>query len=643
MFPLIFFVLISSVYTDEQQQQQQRIIRTTEKLPVHSEIINLRRLFFPNQTTNSLTADFTLAKRDEYPYMFFLINHSSRGILTIRKEIDRDDLCRKRRCRCDTWCDLELEIFINNEQFNIELLTIRILDINDHRPQFSTDEVNLTIVENAPINAMTKLEPAIDYDEGTNSLVGYSLISSSNLPFSLRYDLKRGDLSLVINDNLDREHISSYRFQILAFDGDNQTGVLNVFVTIDDVNDCPPKFDQKIYHLKNITENLPFGSIIFRVHATDADIGINGELTYHLINEQTCFEIDQHTGDIRVQCLLDYETKTTYQIEVEARDSGEGSKTDFCTVNIHLIDENDNYPIIDYYPNDFRIESNAIQIYLIESTLINTLILSFSINDRDSGENGRVTWKLDRTTSIPFELKRLTETTGELRTKSLLDREYTSEYLFAIEATDHGRIQIRTARLNIRVIVLDENDNRPKFRSTNQEIQISEHVKIVSDEGYEVYRIEAEDFDEGRNGEIYYSIISPDNKYFRIDSSTGMIHALKEFSRRDQEIYSLTIKARDKGSPSLAAQTNLTFRIISRNEYRPECSIENNQTGLSLKENSRLGTILTRIICIDYDQDIFNGQMNVIPTWKWTQEYTFNRTTHTSIPFEISLNSSDVR
>ena len=94
--------------------------------------------------------------------MYFLINHSSRGILTIRKEIDRDELCRIRRCRCDTWCDLELEIIINSEQFNIELITIRIIDRNDHKPMFSNDQLNLTIVENAQIGAMIKLESAID-------------------------------------------------------------------------------------------------------------------------------------------------------------------------------------------------------------------------------------------------------------------------------------------------------------------------------------------------------------------------------------------------------------------------------------------------------------------------------------------------
>jgi hypothetical protein len=155
-----------------QQQDTHLIIRTIEKLPVHTEVINLRRLLFKKHLSDSINADFSLAKRDEFPYMYFLINHSSRGILTIRKEIDRDELCRLRRCRCDTWCDLELEILINSEQFNIELITIRILDRNDNKPIFINDQVNLTIVENAQIGAMIKLESAMDHDQGQNSIIG---------------------------------------------------------------------------------------------------------------------------------------------------------------------------------------------------------------------------------------------------------------------------------------------------------------------------------------------------------------------------------------------------------------------------------------------------------------------------------------
>ena len=181
-FLILLFILIMPFSCSSQQHDEQFIIRTIEKLPVHTEVFNLRRLLLAKHVTENIHADFSLAKRDDFPYMYFLINHSSRGILTIRKEIDRDELCRLRRCRCDTWCDLELEIIITSEQISIELLTIRVIDRNDHKPTFLNNQLNLTIVENAPIGAVIKLESAIDHDQGQNSIIGKDSLS---LTFSL--------------------------------------------------------------------------------------------------------------------------------------------------------------------------------------------------------------------------------------------------------------------------------------------------------------------------------------------------------------------------------------------------------------------------------------------------------------------------
>jgi hypothetical protein len=310
------------------------------------------------------------------------------------------------------------------------------------------------------------------------------------------------------------------------------------------------------------------------------------------------------------------------------------------------MDENDNFPIIDYYPNDIQIDSNTIRIFLSESLPINSLILSLTIIDRDSNDNGRVAWKLDQLSTIPFELIRLTENTGELRTKNLLDREYISEYYFSLEANDYGRPKSKSSRLNIHIIILDENDNKPKFRQENIQITISEHVKINHQNGYEVYHIQAEDFDQGRNGEIIYSILNKNNNNnpFEIDSKTGIIRALVEFDRKQQDIYILNIQARDKGLPSLSSETTITFTIIPQNEYSPKCIIENNNTLLSIMENSKKGLILSRILCYDDDKDRLNGQMSVYTRW-WPDENQENKT-KSNIPFEIiteKLNSSEVR
>ena len=161
--------------------------------------------------------------------------------------------------------------------------------------------------------------------------LGYSLISAHPLPFSLRYDLTRADLSLIVDESLDRETIAAYQFDIVAFDGDNQTGLLHVDVLVGDVNDSPPKFPQSIFRLSNISEHTPIDSVLVRLHADDADVGVNAQLSYHLLTDDACFLLDEFTGELRLQCLLDYEVKNVYQLTIEARDAGEGSKSDLCT------------------------------------------------------------------------------------------------------------------------------------------------------------------------------------------------------------------------------------------------------------------------------------------------------------------------
>ena len=218
------------------------------------------------------------------------------------------------------------------------------------------------------------------------------------------------------------------------------------------------------------------------------------------------------------------------------------------SVAIYLADENDNAPIIDIYPNDFSTSLNRVTIALNESLPINSLVLSLSITDRDAGDNGRVTWKLDRSSySFPFELVRLTETTGELRTRQTLDREYISEYQVILEAIDHGRPNSKSSRLNLTILILDENDNAPIFRQSNLNVSISEHVKVHPSTGYDIVQVHADDYDQGLNGQVIYSMVNPQKDLFHIDPHTGIIRALAEFDRQQKETYVLQIEARDQG------------------------------------------------------------------------------------------------
>ena len=312
-------------------------------------------------------------------------------------------------------------------------------------------------------------------------------------------------------------------------------------------------------------------------------------------------------------------------------------------------------------------ENETLIISLSESIPLHSLILSFSIIDRDAGENARLTWKLHRTSSsLPFELVRMTENTGELRTKALLDRESQSDFQFVLEAYDHGRPRSRSTRLPIRIVLIDENDHPPRFSSSSLHATISEHVLFNDTQGYEIYRLHADDLDQGINAKILYSIVESNIEHlFQIDPQTGIIRAMKAFDRQERSIYSFHVEARDQGDkntevffrrlllllhdltyrfssfsghPSLSTQTQLTFTIIPRNEFSPRCE---KNVSWTIDENTPEGTIIGLLLCSDDDHDDPNRKMNVHARWSIDS----NRTNFT-VPFQIltrKYNESRVR
>ena len=242
---------------------------------------------------------------------------------------------------------------------------------------------------------------------------------------------------------------------------------------------------------------------------------------------------------------------------------------------IDLIDENDHSPLIDFYPNDLPMANDTLLITISEATPLQSLLLSFSIIDRDAGDNARLTWKLHRTSLLPFELIRLTENTGELRTKALLDRETQSEYQFVLDASDQGRPRPRSTRLPIRIVLSDENDHPPRFASSSLHATISEHVLFNGSQGYEVYRLHADDLDQGANAKILYSIVEPQlDQIFRIEEQTGILRAMKPFDREEQTIYSFHVEARDQGD---STKRFLRFsRVVSLTQVTRRCPHEPN-------------------------------------------------------------------
>lgn len=149
-------------------------------------------------------------------------------------------------------------------------VSITVNDVNDHAPEFPKKKTVLKIPEHTAVGTRFSLDPATDADKDQLTTQGYT-IREGNVGQTFRLETRRGAnkvlyLDLVVNGLLDREKRSSYTLVIEGFDGGSpkRIGSMTLEVTVTDINDNAPVFNQSRYHAI-ISESLPQGSSILQV------------------------------------------------------------------------------------------------------------------------------------------------------------------------------------------------------------------------------------------------------------------------------------------------------------------------------------------------------------------------------------------
>jgi hypothetical protein len=270
---------------------------------------------------------------------YFTVNTKNGNIL-VNDRIDRELLCPQ-----TTVCVLPLEIVAENP-LNVFHISVVIEDINDNPPHFNQNSIVLQINELAIPGTRFGLESAIDADVGPYSLQSYQL--SSNEHFSLMVMDKveeKNAPELVLEKPLDREKQNSHVLVLTAADGGDPvlTGTTQIQIKVTDANDNPPVFSEDMYKV-SLRENLPPGTSVLKVTATDQDEGINAEITYSFkslgddIGNK--FMLDHQNGEIKSKGPIDFESRSSYTMSMEAKDGG-GMTTE-CKIILEILDENDN-------------------------------------------------------------------------------------------------------------------------------------------------------------------------------------------------------------------------------------------------------------------------------------------------------------
>nr|XP_033783594.1 protocadherin gamma-A4-like [Geotrypetes seraphini] len=515
------------------------------------------------------------------------------GHLVIKEKIDRETICGKQ-----VRCILNVEILVENTM-KIYTSEIEIRDINDNSPSFPNGEIVLEVSELTQQGTRYLLD-ALDPDIGVNSLQSYQL--SSNDYFIL--DVQTGTdgvkhAELVFERSLDREQQAVHHLTLTATDGGDpvRSGTAQIRIVVLDVNDNAPIFNQSLYKV-TVRENVPLGTVVTVLKATDKDQGINAEIgyLYSKITDKAShtFHLDSKTGEISVQRQLDFEELELYEMEVQAKDSGGLSSR--SKVLLQVLDENDNAP---------EIAITSLFSPVAEDSPRGTAIALLNVHDRDSGQNGQVTCSIPE--NLPFRLKKSSGNYYNLVTARTLDREKAADYNITITAKDKGAIPLYTTQ-TIKLEISDKNDNPPVFDHTSYTCYIMEN----NPPGVSVFSAVASDPDCDQNGQITYSVMEGDvqevpiSSYVSINSNDGVIYALRSFDYEQFREIQIQIMAEDRGSPPLSSNITVFLFIQDQNDNSPEILYPSfsteGSTGLELAPRFVHGDFLiTKVVAVDAD------------------------------------------
>ncbi|XP_074530790.1 protocadherin alpha-3-like [Halichoeres trimaculatus] len=532
----------------------------------------------------------------------FQVNEND-GILYVKRRIDREEVCDR-----SSPCLINLKTVLENP-LEIHYVAVEILDINDHAPVFPEKEKTLEISESALPGARFQLQAARDPDGGQFSIQQYKLSHNEN--FRLEVKDRGADRKvpfLVVQKQLDRETVGRHKLRLTAVDGGKpaKSGAIEIIVDVLDVNDNSPVFAKELYSA-TLKENVPIGTVVIQVNATDLDQGANGEIIYSFGKEvdsklMDLFSVDANTGEIKVTGPIDFENSKSYEIDIQASDKGQAPLTTDKSVIITVVDVNDNAP---------EIEVTSFSSSIREDSKIGTTVALISVSDLDSGINGKVICTLSDNT--PFTLSpSLQENMFAVVTRSHLDREIVSKYDVTIMAKDSGDPSFSSEK-TISVSVSDVNDNSPEFSSTPYVFYITEN----NSPGASVFSVKASDRDEGENSLISYHIVreeTKDNKvtaFLNINSETGDILALKSFDFETVKTFQFHVVASDSGSPQLSSNVTVNVFILDQNDNAPVIlyPLSSNGSAEGVEEiprNANAGQVVTKVRA--YDADIgYNG------------------------------------
>ncbi|XP_077427832.1 protocadherin-10a isoform X2 [Vanacampus margaritifer] len=332
---------------------------------------------------------------------------------------------------------------------------VKLVDVNDNTPEIGFSTVTESVSEQDAPGTVIALFSVSDRDSGENGLMSCEILG--DVPFKLKSSFKNY-YTIVTDGPLDRETTESYTITVVAKDKGQPAlaTTKSIKVHVSDENDNAPRFTQVVYDVY-VTENNVPGAFIHAVSALDPDIGQNALITYSILecdiqgmSVDTYVSINQDTGYLYALRSFDYEQLKEFSFMVQAKDTGTPELFSNATVNVVIVDQNDNAPTV-IAPIG---KNGTVKEPLPRTAEPGYLVTRVVAMDADDGENARLSYSILRGNEMG--MFRMDWRTGELRTARRVTHKRDSQghYDLLIEVRDHGQPPLSSSA-TVSVILVD--------------------------------------------------------------------------------------------------------------------------------------------------------------------------------------------
>lgn len=459
-------------------------------------------------------------------------------------------------------------------KFNIQ-------QVNIYDPEIDIQHLPHVVEEsNCDIYAIIKIT---DRDSGLNGVVKNLEIVDGDPDghFRVKETGNIGEYNIVVLKMLDRETApKGYNLSLRAVDSGTpeRDTYKSIHIELADINDNAPVFERELYEV-NIAETAPINSPVIKLKVSDKDEGKNAQVSLEIVggNEGGEFRINKRTGMLYTAVVLDAEHRSSYTLTVSAIDQGNAGsrKQSAAKVKIFVVDTNDNDPLFEKY---------LIEVSINENEPAGTSVIKINARDKDSGENGYISYSIANLKPVPFDIDHFT---GLIKTTHLLDYEtMRRQYVLHIRASDWGYPYRRQTEMKLVIKLRDVNDNRPQFEKVDCKIQIPRFTNI----GKEIMTMSALDFDDGNF--ISYRVESGnEDNCFSIDSSSGVLSVTCDLTDVRTEERNVKITATDGSHYSDLTNLHVTLVNAKKNQATDDAiNIECRETGVLRRLNDAIET-----------------------------------------------------